>query len=307
MREQDRFDYWHDLICRLFPRASGLRRDERPFLAHLERNVLGPVEVSDISCSALRWDRARLDQRLDQNEVFLFSLMLEGRARLEQGGRVAVQEPGDFVLYDAAQPFTYDFPQNYRFLLAKIPRRAMLSRLPHAERLTAVTVASATPLGGLAANMMRTVATLDAPKEASTSAKIGTSLVDLLSAAIEMELCARKELCDRQAALLERAKVYMRVRLDEPDLDVERIANALHVSARTLSRAFSVEGTTVIRWLWKERLEAGYNALREGRALQVTDAALGSGFTSGSHFTRMFKSTYGVLPHTLLRGAEQVD
>jgi AraC family transcriptional regulator, positive regulator of tynA and feaB len=307
LREQDRFDYWQDLICRLFPRATGQRRDDDRFQAHLDRNVLGAIEVSDISCNALRWDRARPDQRLDQSEVFLLSLMVEGQARLEQGGRVAVQGPGDFVLYDAARPFVYDFPQPYRFLLAKIPRRAMLSRLPDAERLTAVAVATATPLGSLAANMMRTVAALDAPEDAPTSAKVGTSLVDILSVAIEMELSGCKELRDRQAGLLKRAKDFLRSRLDEPELDVDRIANALHVSSRTLSRAFAAEGTTVIRWLWKERLEAGYNALREGRASQVTDVALGCGFTSGSHFSRMFKSTYGVLPHTLLRGAERID
>jgi AraC family transcriptional activator of tynA and feaB len=140
LREQERFAYWHDLICRLFPRAAGRRGDDLPFVAHLDRSVLGTVEVSDISCNALRYDRARQDQRQDDNEDFLLSLMLQGSAQLEQDGRIAVQGPGDIVLYDAARPFIYDFPQAYRILLAKIPRRAMLSRLPDAERMTAVTV-----------------------------------------------------------------------------------------------------------------------------------------------------------------------
>jgi AraC-like DNA-binding protein len=307
LREQDRFAYWHEVICRLFPRAAGRRGDELTFAAHLDRSVLGTVEVSDISCNALRYDRARHDMQVDQSDDFLLSLMLQGDAQLEQGGRVAVQGPGEIVLYDAARPFVYDFPQTYRMLLAKIPRRAMLSRLPDAERLTAVTVGSKTPLGSLAASMLHTAASLDLPADASTAAKVGASLVDILSAAIEVELSGRKELCDRQAGLLKRAKDYMHARLDEPDLDVDGIANALHVSPRTLSRAFAFEGTTVIRWLWRERLEASYTALKEGRATQVSDVALGCGFTSGSHFSRIFKSTYGVLPHTLLRGTERVD
>jgi AraC family transcriptional activator of tynA and feaB len=307
LREQERFAYWHDLICRLFPRAAGRRGDELPFVAHLDQSVLGTIEVSDISCNALRYDRARQDQRQDDNEDFLLSLMLQGSAQLEQDGRIAVQGPGDIVLYDAARPFIYDFPQAYRILLAKIPRRAMLGRLPDAERMTAVTVESHSTLGGLAANMMRTAASLNLPGEAPASARVGASLVDILSAAIELELSGRKELCNRQAALLKRAKEHMRARLDETELDVDRIANALHVSPRTLSRAFASEGTTVIRWLWSARLEASYTALKEGCATQVTDVALGCGFTSGSHFSRMFKSTYGVLPHTLLRGTERID
>lgn len=307
LREQDRLAYWYDLICRLFPRATCRRAGDVSFYASLERSVLGAVEVSDIRCNALRYDRVRQDQRLDQSEDFLVSMLVSGAARLEQDGRVAVQEPGDFVLYDAARPFVYDFPQSYHMLLAKIPRRVLLSRLPDAERLTAVTVSGATPLGSLAATMIRSAASLDLPVQATASAKVGISVVDLVSAAIEMEFSDRRELCDRQASLLKRAKDYMRAHIDEPELDVDAIANAVYVSPRTLSRAFASEGTTVIRWLWKERLAASHAALSEGRATQVSDVALGCGFASGSHFSRMFKSTYGVLPHTMLRNSGQAE
>jgi len=307
LREQDRLAYWQELICRLFPRASGRRRDDLPFMGNLDRSVLGAIEVSDIRCNALRYDRVRQDQRVDGGEDFLVSLMLSGEARLEQDGRVAVQGPGDFVLYDAAKPFVYDFPQGYRILLAKIPRRVMLCRLPDAERLTAVTVCGETPLGNLAGTMIRSAVSLDLPGQLAVTAKVGISLVDLLSAAFEIGLADRKELCDRQAGLLKRAKDYMRAHIDEPELDVDGIAKAVHVSSRTLSRAFATEGTTVIRWLWKERLVASYAALSEGRATQVSDVALGCGFVSGSHFSRMFKSTYGVLPHTMLRHSDQTE
>jgi AraC family transcriptional activator of tynA and feaB len=211
--------------------------------------------------------------------------------------RFDTQMAGGIVLYDGARPFVYDFSTAYRILLVKVPRRVMLSRLPEAERLTAVTVDSQTPLGSLACSVILTAAELDLPGDVSASAKVGSSLVDILAAVFETEAAGHRELCDRQAGLLKRAKDYMRSRLDEPELDVDRIANALYVSPRTLSRAFASEGTTVIRWLWKERLETSYVALSGGRAKQVTDLALGCGFASGSHFSRMFKATYGVLPH----------
>ena len=99
----------------------------------------------------------------------------------------------------------------------------------------------------------------------------------------------------------------MQAHLEDPDLDVESIAHALNVSQRTLSRAFAAERTTVIRYLWKLRLDAGHIALREGRVNRVLDIALGCGFASASHFSRMFKGTYGVLPHTLLRGNTPFD
>jgi AraC family transcriptional activator of tynA and feaB len=300
-QDKDQFAYWLELICRHFPRATGVRDNTAPFSGHLERSVLGAVEVSDIRCSSLKYERGRQDQLKDDCEDFLVSMLVEGRARIEQCGRAAMQEPGDFVLYDAARPFVYEFPTNYQMMLVKIPRKTLLCRLPNAERLTAVKFSSTSPLGGLASMMVRSAAGLDLPGQSSCSAKVGSSLIDILTASFETELQGDNDLVDRQAAILKRAKDYIRAHMDDSDLDVEMIASAVHVSSRTLSRAFASEGISVIRWLWRERLSASHTVLSEGRASQVADVALGCGFVSGSHFSRMFKATYGVLPHTLLR------
>ncbi len=300
-QDKDQFAYWLELICRHFPRATGVRDTVAPFSGHLERSVLGSVEVSDIRCSSLKYERDRQDQLKDDCEDFLVSMLVEGHARIEQCGRVTTQAPGDFVLYDAARPFVYEFPTNYQMMLVKIPRKTMLCRLPNAERLTAVKFSSTSPLGGLASMMVRSAVGLALPGQSNCSAKVGASLIDILTASFETELQDTNELVDRQAAILKRAKDYIRAHMDDSELDVEMIARAVHVSSRTLSRAFAAEGSTVIRWLWKERLEASHIALSEGRISQVADVALGCGFASGSHFSRMFKATYGVLPHTLLR------
>jgi AraC family transcriptional regulator, positive regulator of tynA and feaB len=307
-RERDRYAYWHEVICRYYARAEAHRNDgEQSFFAEFDRHVFGSLAISDIRCAALRYNRRREDLRLDSNEDFLLTLMLEGQAQLEQGGRLAVQERGDIVLYDAAREFVYDFTSPYRILLLRIPRRTLLSRLPDAERLTAVTLGPGSGIGSMASGLMRSAVALPASVEVGPSAKVGASILELISAAFEADVAGRRDLCDRQAALLRRAKDHMHARLEDPDLEVESIAHALNVSQSTLSRAFASEGTTVIRYLWKLRLDAGHMALREGRASRVLDVALGCGFANASHFSRMFKDAYGVLPHTLLRGDAHPD
>ena len=88
----------------------------------------------------------------------------------------------------------------------------------------------------------------------------------------------------------------MLAHLHRAELDIDTIAKAQNVSPRTLNRLFATDGTTPIRWLWQQRLDASYKALAEGHVTQVTDAAMSFGFTDMSHFSRVFKKTFGTSP-----------
>ncbi|MNN89811.1 Transcriptional activator NphR [compost metagenome] len=89
--------------------------------------------------------------------------------------------------------------------------------------------------------------------------------------------------------------------LDDAEMNIERIARTHNVTSRTINRLFALDGTTAIRWLWQQRLNASHKALCEGRFKQVTDAALNCGFSDFSHFSRSFKKAFGVCPHTLIQ------
>jgi transcriptional regulator GlxA family with amidase domain len=87
--------------------------------------------------------------------------------------------------------------------------------------------------------------------------------------------------------------------LGDTDLDLARIACSQSMAPRTLNRLFAAEGTTPIRWLWRQRLAASYKALAEGHVRQVIDAAFSFGFSDPSHFSRAFKAEFGQPPHAI--------
>lgn len=303
VRESDRFAYWQEEICRSFCRSGTKPLRAGMFNAHLSATTLGSIQLSYVDCEALKYERGPSDVRAAPSDDFLLSVLCEGEGRLEQLGRRALQRPGDVVVYDTAQPFSYEFPEHYGLVLLKIPRRAMLARVPEVERMTALVINGQTPLGALAASMIRNAAGLDLV-DGAAAAKVGTSIIDVVSAVMDVQLAGAGAPTDRHAVLLQRAQAYMRAHLDDPELDVDRIAAALYVSSSTLARLFAGQGTTVIRWLWEERLNTAHRALIEGRVKQVTEAAMTCGFSSFSHFSRSFKARFGESPNKLMRAGE---
>src|SRR5258706_4766908 len=143
VRESERFAFWHEEICRTFCRAESRPLERKTFDARLIRASLGCLELSDIDCDATRYERQASDVRGAPSDDFLLSVLRAGEGQLGQGGRDANQRPGDVVIYDTARAFLYEFPEHYRMVLLKIPRRAMLARVPEAERLTAMVIGGA--------------------------------------------------------------------------------------------------------------------------------------------------------------------
>jgi AraC-like DNA-binding protein len=105
------------------------------------------------------------------------------------------------------------------------------------------------------------------------------------------------------AALVRAAKEYIEVRLvSDPDINAESIAHGLHVSKRTLQRAFSSEGSSVMTYVRARRLERARNELFS-TAWTVSELAARWHFTDSSHFIRACQKRFGQTPAVLRRTA----
>lgn len=300
----ERASYWRDTIGRLFCPAefSISQESEDRFNARVTQKPIAFLGIADLEAPALSYTHRSEHVRNVSGDDFLASLLVRGEGCLEQSGRQTRQRPGDIVLYDTVRPFDYDLQSDYHMILLKIPRRQLLCRLPEAERLTAIALEGQSAMGSLAANIIRGVAFLnDAQLEPAAAAKVGASVVDIFAAALETELRSQTGMCDRHGQILKKIKSYIQANLDDCELDLEKVSQALGVSPRTLNRIFASDNTTAARWLWQKRLEASHALLSEGRVQHVADAAIACGFSDFSHFSRAFKRAFGVAPNKLIK------
>jgi AraC-like DNA-binding protein len=101
--------------------------------------------------------------------------------------------------------------------------------------------------------------------------------------------------------VVSRARTFLHSHTTDPELDLRRLAAAVHVSPPHLVRRFRAElGVTPMAYLWERRVAAGIDLLVH-TGLPVGDIAARSGFKSVYHFSRKIREHTGLPPTELRR------
>jgi AraC-like DNA-binding protein len=104
-----------------------------------------------------------------------------------------------------------------------------------------------------------------------------------------------------QADAVGLARAHLNRHLSDPELRLERVAAAAHVTPAHLVRRFRAElGATPMAYLWRRRVDAGVDLLTS-TGLSVGEIARRVGFRSVYHFSRRVKQATGLPPTELRR------
>jgi len=221
-----------------------------------------------------------------------------GSVKFVQCGHTCILIEGDWTLIDTKQPqgYTITSPEIEAFVIM-LPRPSDAAIAALCERGVARRSNGRWGLSRVLHAMvnesfgeMRRLPRFSGRK---LGAAITTMAWDALREQIETPVIGRRD------ELPMRVRAYIETKLADPELSVERIAYACSISVRALHRHFAEDPAgSVSRYLWQRRLIRCAEALRDPNQAHrsITDVCLSYGFSSSSHFSRLFKDRFGVPP-----------
>lgn len=256
------------------------------------------VHVNDVRATSHVVERTpELIARGDRS-YFKVSLMLSGTGLLIQDDREAVLQAGDLAVYDTDRPYSLVFDEDFRTMVVMFPKHLISLPADMVGQLTAVRISGHEGLGGMVVPYLTQLAGNLDQLAGTTGARLAHSALDLVTTVFTRELGLDQVSADPHRALVQRIRSHIDRNLASTDLGPASIAAAHFISTRHLHGLFQEQGVTVSTWIRTRRLEQCRRDLLDPMLADRPVAAIAArwGFVDAAHFSRAFKSTFGVSP-----------
>lgn len=288
------FAIWREKLWSTFVRLESTTDDEG-FYGEVREAAPDSTRLAFVHSTSQLTERTDDHIRADHKELVLMAIQTAGYGFVEQDGRQARLECGDFAIYETTRPYRLFFDKPFDQLIFRLPRATLDRRLPSLSRQTARTFKGSSGAVAVAAGFALQLANSAERLGDSGIASFETSAADLLATAIQLE---NTGVDDSDRVRFERLQARLLRHIHGQIPDFEEFAASEGLSLRTFQRLFQIHGTTPTKWILERRLEGVAEDLRikalSGRS--ITEIAFSWGFNDLSHFNRAFKARFGVSP-----------
>lgn len=267
--------------------------DEEPLEAREVSLGYGSLRFGGVTGSAQVVERSERFIRRNPTDAIAIFFTLRGEALFYHRDGHEIVRPGQAIICEADRPFMRGFSKGLKEMVLTIPREEYLE-LSAGQALLKPRIIDFSQ-GPASNQQMRALAGL---VSAALSGQPGYRQCPEGAALDLLQILASGGSGETGAGYLAAAHAHIEDHLGDPELGTARIAAAIGISERHLSRIFSEAGEPPANYIRDRRLELARGILTDParQAVPVGAVALQVGFASQSYFTRAFKAHYGITP-----------
>lgn len=316
VRPAEQFTRWRELICEAFLALTPESDLRDGFFGTVAQRPLGALSLARIDAQRQRVRRTDDDIARAAEFGYYANFQLRGTSLMTQHGRSTVLQPGDLAVVDTAEPFAFDFRDDFRQLSLFVPRRVLDGQVAGAAVPTATRVQTAMGVGASIRHALDTLARGGlAP---ATAERLAVHACGFIAVALEAGAAPPADEDggsrgsgsglgpgSRRHRLHAAAVEDIEEHLGDDGLSPTATARRLGVSVRLLHTAFASSERSYAAEVRHLRLEFARRELRDpARAhLRVIDVAVAAGFVDVAGFHRAFRREFGCTPGQM-RGLE---
>jgi len=264
---------WSDALTDLCGQFDIDPLEASSFEGRINYTTISRLKLCQIEASQHRLAHTASRAKLGDHPFVKILFQTYGISHFEQGGRRIELMPGDCLAYDVSCPHTIVSPTLTRHEVVIVPKELLQERGFRSAKMSACKLSARTGTGRIAYNFVH--AAFDEATKLSPNNAIGVadSLIDLLL----LPLREPGAMFNRVGpeAMYVRAQFFIREHLRDPDLSID--------------------------YIWHARLQNCRQELEIQAGKTITDVAFSWGFSSSSHFSRVFRKYFGVVPSAILK------
>jgi AraC family transcriptional regulator, positive regulator of tynA and feaB len=227
---------------------------------------------------------------------FVATFQTQGASIVRQDGREARAIPGDVFVLDACKPFQIETTVA-SLQSVFIPSDVLREAIPGVDSCTALALPTRSGAGRIARVTFEELFDPASEPDEDGLSRIASTLPHALAMAFAPHLSSLPSM-GRDDHHRERIKDFVRRNLRDPRLSTSSIAKGVGLSLRRLHELFAAEPETLMRWTRTERLKRISDELVDPALVErpIANIAYDWGFRQPSHFSRSFRTEYGVSP-----------
>lgn len=292
--------HWSDALTDLCGQFDVDALEGSSLEARVNFTTVSRLKLCQIEASQHRIAHTISRIKLSEHPYIKIVFQTHGVSHFEQDGLHFDIMPGDCFAYDVSCPHTIISPSLTRHEVVIVPKDLLKERGFQLSKMAPCKLSARNGTGRIAYDFVH-AAFGEAPTLTPVNAVgVADALIDLLL----LPLRETGAMFDRGSAeaTYVRAQGFIREHLRDPDLCIDRISAALGCSKRYLHMLFSDRGMTVSDYIWKARLQNCRQELESQNGKTITDVAFSWGFSSSSHFSRVFRKYFGIAPSSVHKG-----